>query len=243
MKVILTRDVPKLGDMGTIQDVKNGYARNFLIPQGMAVVATSGMVKQVEQRQAAEERRIAALEEEMRELSEQIDGLRIEIHARVGEQGRLYGSVTSGDIAERLAAEVGHEIDRRTIEMDGPIREIGEFEVPIRLVGRLIPKITVEVYDPDQPMTRAAAREEAAAAEAAAEAAEAAETEAFVAEAEAAEAAEAGEPVVAEAADPDAVGEPVEAESTVEAADEPAEEADTDDAEADEAEEADEESS
>jgi large subunit ribosomal protein L9 len=233
MKVILTRDVPKLGDMGTIQDVKNGFARNFLIPQGLAVVATSGMVKQVEERQAAEERRIAALEEEMRELSEQIDGMRIEIHARVGEQGRLYGSVTSGDIAEQLSAAVDNEIDRRTIEMDGPIREIGEFEVPIRLVGRLIPKITVEVYDPDQPMTRAAARAEAEAAEAAAAEAEAAEAEAFAAEAEAAESA------ASEATDPDAAGEPVEAEPTAEAADDEVEEADADEAE----EEADEETS
>lgn len=231
MKVILTRDVPKLGEMGTIQDVKNGFARNYLIPQGMAVVATSGMVKQVEQRQAAEERRIAQLEEEMRELSEQIDGLRVEIHARVGEQGRLYGSVTSGDIADRLSEAVDHEIDRRTIEMDGPIREIGEFEIPVRLVGRLIPKITVEVYDPDQPMTRAAARAEAEAAAAAEAEAEAAEDAAFAAEVEAAEA----EALVAEAADGDAVGEPVDTEpgdeAEVEDAEEPGGEADEDDEE------------
>lgn len=241
MKVILTRDVPKLGDMGTIQDVKNGFARNYLIPQGMAVVATSGMVKQVEQRQAAEERRIAQLEEEMRELSEQIDGLRVEIHARVGEQGRLYGSVTSGDIAEQLAVAVGHEVDRRTIEMDGPIREIGEFEIPVRLVGRLIPKITVEVYDPDQPMTRAAARAEAEAAAAAEAEAEAAEAEAFAAEVEAADSLE------AEAANAEAGDEPVEAEAGEDTADESdeaeAEEAEAADAEADESDEGDEETS
>lgn len=241
MKVILTRDVPKLGDMGTIQDVKNGFARNYLIPQGMAVVATSGIVKQVEQRQAAEERRIAQLEEEMRELSEQIDGLRVEIHARVGEQGRLYGSVTSGDIAEQLALAVGHDVDRRTIEMDGPIREIGEFEIPIRLVGRLIPKITVEVYDPDQPMTRAAARAEAEAAAAAEAEAEAAEAEAFAAEVEAAESLE------AEAADAEAGDDLVEAEAGEDTADgtaeAEAEDAEAADAEADESDEGDEETS
>jgi large subunit ribosomal protein L9 len=143
MKVILIQDVPKLGSAGTIQDVANGYARNYLIPQGMATIATKGSIKQVEERQAAEAKRIAKQEEELRGLSERIQGTRIEIDARVGEQGRLYGSITSADIAERLSAAVGEEIDRRKIELDEPIRTVGEHEITVRLVGKLMPVITV----------------------------------------------------------------------------------------------------
>lgn len=160
MKVILTQDVPKVGDLGTIQDVRDGYARNFLIPQGMARIATPGMIRQVEERQEAERRRIDALEEEMRELGEQIDGIRLEIQARVGEQGRLFGSVTSSDIAEQLSEIAGQEIDRRKVDLEAPIRQIGEFTVPIRLVGRLVPTITVAVFDPSQPMLSVTADED-----------------------------------------------------------------------------------
>jgi large subunit ribosomal protein L9 len=149
MKVILIQDVPKLGSAGTIQDVANGYARNYLIPQGMATIATKGSIKQVEERQAAEAKRIAKQEEELRGLSERIQGTRIEIDARVGEQGRLYGSITSADIAERLSAAVGEEIDRRKIELDEPIRTVGEHEITVRLVGKLMPVITVAVQDPE----------------------------------------------------------------------------------------------
>ena len=160
MKVILTQDVPKVGDLGTIQDVRDGYARNFLIPQGMARIATPGMIRQVEERQEAELRRIAVLEDDMRELAEQIDGIRLEIQARVGEQGRLFGSVTSSDIAEQLAEIVGQEIDRRKVDLEAPIRQVGEFTVPIRLVGRLIPTITVAVFDPAAPLLSVAQRDE-----------------------------------------------------------------------------------
>jgi large subunit ribosomal protein L9 len=151
MKIILTKDVPKLGAAGTVQDVSPGYARNYLIPQGMAAMATRGTIKQVEERQAAEAKRIAKQEEELRGLAQRIEGLRLEMHARVGEQGRLYGSITSADIAERLNAALGEEIDRRKIDLEEPIRTTGEHEVVVRLVGRLTPKIIVAVSDPDAP--------------------------------------------------------------------------------------------
>ena len=152
MKIILNKDVPKLGVAGTIQEVAPGYARNYLIPQGFATVATRGVIKQVEERLKAEARRIAKQEDELRGLAERIEGLRLEIEARVGDQGRLYGSVTAADIAERLAARVGEEIDRRKIDLDEPIRTVGEHQVAIRLVGRLTPKITVVVFDPNAPV-------------------------------------------------------------------------------------------
>lgn len=149
VKVILMQDVPKLGAVGTIQDVAPGYARNYLIPQGMASIATAGSIKQVEERQAAEARRIARQEEELRGLSERIQGTRIEIQVRAGEQGRLYGSITGSDVAEKLGQAIGEEIDRRKVDLEEPIRSLGEHEVTIRLVGRLTPTITVVAFDPD----------------------------------------------------------------------------------------------
>ncbi|HYI15362.1 MAG TPA: 50S ribosomal protein L9 [Thermomicrobiales bacterium] len=151
MKIILTQDVPKLGSSGTVQEVAPGFARNYLIPQGMAVIATRGSIKQVEERQAADARRVAKQEEELRGLSDRLQGMRVQIEARVGEQGRLFGSVTAADIAEKLAAQVGEEIDRRKIELDEPIRTVGEHAVTIRLVGRLQPTINVVVWDPENP--------------------------------------------------------------------------------------------
>ncbi|HYI15207.1 MAG TPA: 50S ribosomal protein L9, partial [Thermomicrobiales bacterium] len=114
-------------------------------------IATRGSIKQVEERQAADARRIAKQEEELRGLSDRLQGMRVQIEARVGEQGRLFGSVTAADIAEKLAAEVGEEIDRRKIELDEPIRTVGEHAVTIRLVGRLQPTINVVVWDPENP--------------------------------------------------------------------------------------------
>jgi large subunit ribosomal protein L9 len=162
MKIILTKDVPKLGIAGTVQDVAPGYARNYLIPQGMAAVATRGTIKQVEERQAAEAKRIAKQEDELRGLAERISGMRLELHARVGEQGRLFGSITSADIAEQLTAQLGEEIDRRKIDLEEPIRTVGDHEVVVRLVGRLTPKIIVAVSDPDAPVAAAEATEAAA---------------------------------------------------------------------------------
>lgn len=151
MKVILIKDVPKLGAAGTIQTVADGYARNFLIPKGLAAIATAGTVKQVAERTAAEARRMAKQEEAMRGLAERIDGMRLDIAARVGEQGRLYGSVTSADIAEALSKQLGEEIDRRKIELEHPIHTVGEHPVTVRLVGRLTPTVVVHVFDPERP--------------------------------------------------------------------------------------------
>jgi large subunit ribosomal protein L9 len=169
MKVVLTQDVPKLGEAGTIQTVKDGYARNYLIPQGLAAMATPGMVKQVEERQAAEARRIAKLEEEMRDLATRIEATSLEIEARVGEQGRLFGSVTSADIAEKLSSVLGEEIDRRKVELEEPIRTVGEFSVPVRLVGRLVPEVKVRVFDPENPDVSSVTEDEDASEETAAE--------------------------------------------------------------------------
>lgn len=145
MKVILNQDVPKLGDAGSIQTVKDGFARNYLIPQGLAAEATSGRLKNAEQRMRSIQRKVEREEEAQKSLAESIDGLRVAITARVGEQGRLFGSITSADVAEKISAAVGQEIDRRKVLLDEPIRSIGDHQVTVHLVGKLRPVVTVAV--------------------------------------------------------------------------------------------------
>jgi large subunit ribosomal protein L9 len=143
MKIVLRQDVPKLGEAGTIQDVKPGFARNYLIPQGMAVVATPGEVKTAEHNAAVRARKIAKQEAQLQTLADRIEGKRLEFTVRAGEGGRLYGSITAGDIAEELAKVVREEIDRRKVVLEEPIRQLGEHAVIVHLVGRLKPAITV----------------------------------------------------------------------------------------------------
>lgn len=157
MKVILLQDIPKLGTAGSIATVSDGYARNYLIPKGLAEPATPERLKVAQQRLAALRRRIAREEEAMRALAQQIDGLRLVIAARVGEGGRLYGSITAQDIAEKLQETIGEEIDRRKIELDEPIRTIGEHRVPVHLVGQLRPVVTVVVMSPEEAAAEAQA--------------------------------------------------------------------------------------
>ena len=143
MKVVLRQDVPKLGESGSIQDVKPGYGRNYLIPQGLAVLATSGEVKTAEHNAAVKARKIVRQEQLLQALADKISGKRLEFTVRAGEGGRLYGSITSAEIADELAKVVAEEIDRRKVVLDEPIRNLGEHTVTVHLVGRLRPAITV----------------------------------------------------------------------------------------------------
>ncbi len=145
MKVILTQDVKGTGKAGEVKDVADGYARNFLIPRKLAVPATAGALKGVEQRQAAESKRAAAEETTARELATRISAEPIVIRAKVGDQGRLYGSITSGDVADQISQHLGQPIDKRRIELTDPIRQLGTFQVPIRLHRAVTANLTVEV--------------------------------------------------------------------------------------------------
>lgn len=145
MKIVLRQDVPKLGEAGTIQTVADGYARNYLIPQGFAVVATPGEIKTAEHNLKVRERKVTRQEEQQQALADKIQGVRLEFTARAGEQGRLFGSVTSNDIMEQLNQKIGEDIDRRKLQLSEPLREIGEREIEVHLVGRLRPTITVVV--------------------------------------------------------------------------------------------------
>ena len=145
MKIVLRQDVPKLGEAGSVREVANGYARNFLIPRGLAVVATAGELKVAAHNQAVADRKVVKQEQALQSLADRINGQRLEFTARAGSGGRLYGSITAGDVAERLSAAVGEEIDRRRVVLDEPIRTVGQHAVTVHLVGRLRPQVTVVV--------------------------------------------------------------------------------------------------
>lgn len=150
MEVILLKDVPRLGRAGELRRVAPGYARNHLIPKGLAVFATEGAAKELEQQQQLEARREKQVETEAQALAEELEGLTLTIYAKTGEKQRLYGSVTSGDIAEALEKETGRIIDRRKIELEEPIRQLGIYSVPVRLLSDLSPMIRVDVLGQDE---------------------------------------------------------------------------------------------
>jgi large subunit ribosomal protein L9 len=145
MKIVLRQDVPKVGEAGTIQTVANGYARNYLIPQGFAVVATDAEIKVATHNLAVKERKVHRQEEQLRSFSDKIEGQRLVFTAKSGEQGRLYGSITAADVARELSAKVGEEVDRRRVQLEEPLRTLGEHKVTVQVIGRLRPSITVVI--------------------------------------------------------------------------------------------------
>ncbi len=149
MKVLLIRDVYNLGRAGEIKRVANGYGRNFLIPQKLAVIATPGALKQVEKIQLAAEKRRVALNEEMAGVAEKIKGIELEFTAKVGETGHLYGSITQQMIADAIEEKSGIKIDRHWIESQ-PLREVGSHMIKVRLTFDLIPEVKVTVVSEEE---------------------------------------------------------------------------------------------
>jgi len=147
MKVILLQDVDGLGKAGDLKEVANGYARNYLLPRQLAAGATPALVANRQQRIASEQRKIEKQADLDRQQAERLSQVTLTFKAQVGRQGRLYGSITSQDIAAGLRETEGINLDRRAIEMPDPIRTLGTFEVPIRIAQKLHPKITVRVID------------------------------------------------------------------------------------------------
>ncbi len=145
MKVILRKNVASLGDAGEVVDVKNGYANNYLIPQGMAARATEGALKALETERKQQARKIEQQRIAAREMADKIQQMALKVPAKAGESGKLFGTVTSANIADALKAE-GIEVDRRKITLDAPIRALGNYEAGIKLfmdVSATI-KVTVE---------------------------------------------------------------------------------------------------
>jgi large subunit ribosomal protein L9 len=145
MKVLLLKDVFKLGLAGDVKKVADGYARNFLLPRGFAILATAGALKQAERVRAAGDKLRQQENREKAGIADVLGGLRLEFQVRASEQGRLYGSVTHQMVADAIEAATGEEIDRRSV-MAPPLREIGVFEVPIRLTADLVPSVTTVLY-------------------------------------------------------------------------------------------------
>jgi len=144
MQVILRERLENLGNAGEVVDVKSGYARNYLIPQGLAYEATAGNVRQIEREKAQREKADTETLAAARTRASTLEGVSLTFNARAGQEGKLFGSITNGDIADKLA-EMGLEVDRRMIELDEPIKALGVFTVPIRLHSQVRPEIKVWV--------------------------------------------------------------------------------------------------
>ncbi|HLK47817.1 MAG TPA: 50S ribosomal protein L9 [Bryobacteraceae bacterium] len=144
MEVILREDVEKLGNRGELVKVAAGYARNFLLPRRLAVTATDANRKIVEQERQAHLRKEAKLKSESEDLAKLLGGVSVTIAQKAGENDQLFGSVTSKDIADALAAK-NFTIDRRKVQLEEPIKQLGEFKVPLRLHREVTVEITVNV--------------------------------------------------------------------------------------------------
>lgn len=145
MEVLLLKDLNQLGQAGEIRRVSDGYARNYLIPRGLAVMATPGAIKQAEkQREAVARRQVKELSQ-AQALAQALDGLTVTFQARAGESDRLYGSITNANIAEALEEQVGQEVDRRKIDLEEPLKELGTHAVTIRLAPQAEAKVTVVI--------------------------------------------------------------------------------------------------
>lgn len=145
MKVMLLKDVYKLGRAGDVKKVADGYARNYLLPQGLAVLATPGALKQSARIGTAATAQRARLNEELGTLAESLNGLKVSFPAKAGETGKLYGSVTTGMISEAVQKATGAVLDKRQIDAQ-PIKVLGVHTARVRLTMDLVPEVTVLVY-------------------------------------------------------------------------------------------------
>ena len=144
MKVLLKEDVPKLGSVGDEVEVKDGYGRNYLVPAGKALIATPKNVKQFRHQKNIVEHKVKKFKGVAQGIADQLAQMSIEITKKVGEQGKLFGAVTSQEIAELVSAQ-GVEIDRRKIQLSEPIKSLGEFKIPIKLHPEVIGEFTLTV--------------------------------------------------------------------------------------------------
>lgn len=150
-KVILRQDVDKLGESGEVVSVKPGFARNYLLPRGFAYEATTANLRQIEEEKKRIEQRARRDYLEARRRASQLESVSLTFHAKAGEESKLFGSIGTADIAEKLNAEAGldFQVDRRTIEQDEPIKELGVYSVPIKLHAEVKPEIKVWVIKAD----------------------------------------------------------------------------------------------
>lgn len=149
MKLILKKDMPNLGEAGQVVDVKDGYGRNYLIPHGLAYEASEANLKRIEEEQAREAERRKRERLEAHRRAAQLEGLMLTFSERAGDDGKLFGSVTAADIAERAnaEAELDFELDKKAVQLDEPIKALGDVTVSIKLHAQVEAEIEVRVED------------------------------------------------------------------------------------------------
>ena len=147
MKVVFLEEVPNVAGSGQIKEVADGYARNYLLPRKLAVLARPEMIEAVEAQLKKKALVQARTEAEMRELAKLLEGKEIVLKAKAGAEGRLYGSITSADIAEELGRSAGIVIDKRKIELEEPIKQVGSYEVAVKLIKDVVPMIKLMVVE------------------------------------------------------------------------------------------------
>jgi len=145
VKVLLTQNVPDLGQAGETKTVADGYARNFLIPRGLATVATAGALKNAAAQKQVAQRKQAKSQSALNSLAERLKSTELVFKAKVGDQHRLYGAITASDIADQLSQKLGQAIDKRHVELEDPIRHLGSFKVPVRVGPKVTPSVNVVV--------------------------------------------------------------------------------------------------
>ncbi len=145
MKVILQKPVEKLGAPGDVVEVADGYARNYLVPRGLAVKASRGALKQAESLRRAHELRTARARAEAEALASRLTAAPVTVTARAGEEGKLFGSITASDLAEEMERQAGVKVDRHDIHLEQPIRSLGVHEVRVHLFAGVDPVVRVEV--------------------------------------------------------------------------------------------------
>ena len=147
MKVIFLQNVPNVARAGEIKEVANGYGRNFLIPRKLALLAKPEAIKATGAQLEMKARSQAQTEAELLELANYLNGREVVLEARTGVKDRLYGSITAADIAAELESTTGLAVDKRKVELEEPIRQVGSYEVTIRLAKDIVPKIKVTVSE------------------------------------------------------------------------------------------------
>jgi large subunit ribosomal protein L9 len=145
MKVVLREDVDHLGHKGDLLEVADGYARNFLVPRGLAMKATKGVVAQADAMRRSRSARDARDQAAAADIAARLGASPIQVGVRAGEAGKLFGSVTSADVAEAVRVQTGVEVDRRTIELSEPIKELGTTDVSVRLHPEVLATLHLEV--------------------------------------------------------------------------------------------------
>jgi large subunit ribosomal protein L9 len=150
MKVVLLEDIPGRGRAGQMKEVSKGYAKNFLLPRGLALIATPSIVKQVESRLEKEKLEESIDRERLVELAQQIEGKEIHFKARMGAGERLFGSITAADVAEELSRAIGSVVDKKKIDLEKPFRQAGSHEIAVKLASDIKPKITVVIEEEEE---------------------------------------------------------------------------------------------